>query len=160
MTHKHTARYPHMCTHTHIHPIAHTFTRSDTPARVICPGRGAASVGVKRWTAFEPATSVTHPYWWQAEHTHTHTHSASASIAWPQGLEASMGGGGGGGWMNRGIGSSVWVKNIAGQVYLSRCDGGITETVKKSSYSSSSGDAESQDINMQTDLNCVLCLWD
>jgi len=57
---------------------AHTHTR-------ICTDRGLARVGVRRWTAFEPATSVTHPYWWRGIAL-AHKHIASASTAWPQGL--------------------------------------------------------------------------
>lgn len=94
MTHKHTFMNGYNTT-AHVHTLTcssdrthtHTFACSDTPVRIICLGRGSG--GMRQWTAFEPVTSVTHPYWWQAEHSLQP--STSASIAWPQGLQASVG---------------------------------------------------------------------
>lgn len=141
MTHKHTysckdqdiAKQRHSPPHsqipTHVHtcicPNTHTLTRSDTPEHIICTGRGTASDGVKRWTAFEPATSVTHPYWWQAVHSLTTQRFSKHSIA-PGTAGVNGGKGGGrGGWMGGGVDRQV--KNIASQVYFSRCDGGTTK---------------------------------
>lgn len=66
----------HRFMHHHSHTRAHAHTsvplrsRLHAPAlMLICLETGAASDGAGRWTAFEPATSVTHPYWWQSEHS-------------------------------------------------------------------------------------------
>lgn len=74
-THTSTRTHPSHCTH------SNTLTRFDTPTHVMCAGRGTASVSVNRWTAFEPATSVTHPYWWQAEHSLTAQRFSKHSMA-------------------------------------------------------------------------------
>lgn len=68
-------------THPHICIPALMLTHSNTPAHIICTGRGTASAGVKQWTAFEPLTSVTHPYWWQAAHSLTTQRFSKHSMA-------------------------------------------------------------------------------
>lgn len=62
---KHTSAHPdtrHV--HTCIHPSIYTLWHHNT---VHLLGWGTASVGMKQCTAFEPTTSVTDQYWWQAE---------------------------------------------------------------------------------------------
>lgn len=118
----HTARWhtnTHIRGHTCAHPFVHTrtFTRSDTPARAMCSGGGAASVGMRRWTAFEPTTSVTHPYWWRTESSLTAQRFSGHSVA--PGTTGVNGRGRCGvadGWMNGGLDRQV--QNISSQVYL------------------------------------------
>lgn len=113
-------------THPHICIPALMLTHSNTPAHIICMGRGTASAGVKQWTAFEPLTSVTHPYWWQAAHSLTTQRFSKHSMApGTLGVNGGREEGSMDGWMNGGVNRQV--KHIASQVYLSRCYGGITK---------------------------------
>lgn len=115
VTHEHTHTWPHVCTPVHSH--THTFTRSDTPARLMCSGGGAASVGMRRWTAFEPTTSVTHPYWWRTESSLTAQRFSGHSVApGTAGISGRGRCGVAGGWMNGGLDRQV--QNITSQVYL------------------------------------------
>lgn len=94
-TKSHLSRHPCICTQMQ---HKHTLTRSNTSP--ICAGRGAASVEERRWTAFEPLTSVTHPYWWQAANSFTTQRFSKHSIApGTAGVREGMEDGGDG-WMD------------------------------------------------------------
>lgn len=79
-------------THAHVHIRPQTHIDALWHSKM---GRGAASAGAKQWTAFEPATSVTHPYWCQAEHSLTTQRFSKHSVA--PGTVGVNGGKGGGG---------------------------------------------------------------
>lgn len=99
-------------------------------------GRGAASAGAKQWTAFEPATSVTHPYWCQAEHSLTTQRFSKHSVApGTVGVNGGKGDGGRGGRMDGEM--NGWMEGWhTGERYCqSRCYGGTTKRQWETPYS-------------------------